>query len=385
MMNLAKMKQSTYVLMIFLLGVVAALSTFSAQSYASVNGYYHTEGNQILDSNGVPANLNGVAWFGFETNKYYPHGLWTRSMDSVLDQLQANGYNLLRIPFSNDIFANKRVSGIDTNLNPDLKGLNSLEILDKLVEKAGARGMKIILDRHRPDSRSQSELWYTRHVSEQKWISDWEALARRYLGNHTVIGADLHNEPHGAASWGTGDIATDWRLAAERAGNAILAINPHWLIVVEGVEHNVAGTEADDYYWWGGNLRGVRDYPVRLKVDNQLVYSSHDYGPGVYDQPWFSDPAFPENMPALWDKFWAYIHKEGIAPVLVGEFGGREVGYDTTEGIWQNKLVDYIGTHQMYWAYWCLNPNSGDTGGLLQDDWQTWQAEKQDMLNRIIQ
>lgn len=385
MKNLPRAKQWVFVSLTCFINMVFALSLFSLQSHASTQGYFHTSGNQILDSNGEPAQLNGVAWFGFETNKYYPHGLWARSMDDVLDQLHTYGYNLLRIPYSNDIFTNKRVSGIDTNLNPDLKGLNSLQILDKLVEKAGARGMKIVLDRHRPNSRSQSELWYTRHVSEQRWITDWEALARRYLGNDTVIGADLHNEPHGEASWGTGDLATDWRLAAERAGNAILAINPNWLILVEGVEHNVAGTATDDYYWWGGNLRGVRDYPVRLNVDGRLVYSSHDYGPGVYNQNWFSDPAFPENMPALWDTFWGYIHKEGIAPVLVGEFGGRDVGYDTTEGVWQNKLVDYIGAHQMYWAYWCLNPNSGDTGGLLQDDWHSWQVEKQNMLNRIIQ
>ena len=59
---------------------------------------------------------------------------------------------------------------------------------------------------------------------------DWKMLAQRYAGNTTVIGADLHNEPHAegtnpaatGACWGCGDTARDWRLAAERAGNAIL-------------------------------------------------------------------------------------------------------------------------------------------------------------------
>jgi aryl-phospho-beta-D-glucosidase BglC (GH1 family) len=53
-------------------------------------------------------------------------------------------------------------------------------------------------------------------------------LAQRYANNSTVIGADLHNEPHGSACWGCGDNATDWRLAAERAGNAIHTVNPNW-------------------------------------------------------------------------------------------------------------------------------------------------------------
>ena len=63
-----------------------------------------------------------------------------------------------------------------------------------------------------------------------------------------MIGGDIHNEPYGPARWGDGS-ANDWRLAAERVGNAILAVNPNWLIVVEGVEQASSGE-----YWWGGNL-----------------------------------------------------------------------------------------------------------------------------------
>jgi len=61
-------------------------------------------------------------------------------------------------------------------------------------------------------------------------------LAERYSGVDTVIGVDLHNEPHGPATWGSEDPDTDWRLAAERAGNAILEAQPNLLIIVQGVE-----------------------------------------------------------------------------------------------------------------------------------------------------
>ena len=81
-------------------------------------------------------------------------------------------------------------------------------------------------------------------------------LAQRYANNPTVIGADLHNEPHSPACWGCGDMATDWRLAAERAGNAILQVNPNWLIVVEGVD--CFGGQCT---WWGGMLQGVTNFP----------------------------------------------------------------------------------------------------------------------------
>ena len=60
----------------------------------------------------------------------------------------------------------------------------------------------MILDRHRPDSSAQSPLWYTAQVPESQWIADWRMLAARYAEDDTVIGADLHNEPHGEAAAG---------------------------------------------------------------------------------------------------------------------------------------------------------------------------------------
>lgn len=347
-------------------------------------GYFHASGSKIVDAAGKTAVFNGLNWFGFETGNYSPHGLWSRSMDDVLDQIKTEGYNLIRLPYCNQMFdPGSQANSIDYAKNPDLVGLSPIQIMDKVIEKAGNRGIRIMLDRHRPDSGGQSALWYTTAYPESRWISDWVMLAERYKDNPTVIAADLHNEPHGDASWGTGNLATDWRLAAQRAGNAILAVNPNWLIVVEGIEKNVQGNTSS--YWWGGNLTGVRNYPVVLDIPGQIVYSPHDYGPGVSAQTWFSDANFPANMPALWDSTWGYISKEGIAPLMVGEFGGRGVDTTSAEGKWQNALIDYIGANHLYWTYWTLNPNSGDTGGLLLDDWVTWNAPKQQMLNRIMQ
>ncbi len=82
---------------------------------------------------------------------------------------------------------------------------------------------------------------------ESTWIADLKALASRYQGQDTVIGIDLHNEPHDPpACWGCGDQSTDWRLAAERAGDAVLSVNPNLLIFVEGVQ-TVGGVSG----WWG--------------------------------------------------------------------------------------------------------------------------------------
>ncbi len=162
-----------------------------------------------------------------------------------------------------------------------------------------------------------------------------------------VLGFDLRNEPHtvcthtgcnylGGSTWGTGDgidpaanpnpnpfapacvsssTCHDWRLAAQRAGDLILgeSANKGWgfpLIFVEGISQypTSTGTPANgpyNFYWQGGELLGVNGNannpgaPIVLNaggdatslggaVNNQVVYSAHDYGPNLYLQPWFN-------------------------------------------------------------------------------------------------
>ena len=340
------------------------------------DGPLHTQGSNLVDADGHLVHLTGVNWFGFETSTFVPHGLDVRNWQDMLEQMVQAGFNTIRLPYSNQLFDPSSVPvGINYQLNPDLKGLQGLALMDRIIQGAGQLGLKVILDRHRPTAAGQSELWYTPQVPESKWISDWVMLARHYRGNDTVIGADLHNEPHGPATWGDGNQATDWHLAAERAGNAILAANPDWLIFVEGIE-NYHG----DYYWWGGNLEGAEQYPVQLSSPDKLVYEAHDYGPEVWNQQWFQAANFPQNLPAFWEKHWAYLQTKGNAPVLMGEFGGRSVGQDS-EGKWQRTLFAFLAANQISYTYWSWNPDSGDTGGLLEPDWKTLDQAKMDILS----
>ncbi len=336
----------------------------------------HASGGKIVDARDREVVLTGVNWFGLETGTFAPHGVWTRNWAQMLDQMAHAGFNTLRLPYSNELFSpSSKPTGIDFGKNPDLVGLTGPQIMDKIVDGATDRGMMVVLDRHRPNSQAQSNLWYTDQVSEETWINDWVALAKRYRSNPLVIGADLHNEPHAEATWGDGNKATDWQAAAERAGNAVLAANPDWLIFVEGVE-----SFQGNGYWWGGNLQGAREHPVRLTDQSKLVYSAHDYSPKVWQQSWFSHPDFPANMPALWDSMWGYLAKENRTPVLLGEFGGRSVGGDA-EGVWQRSLMQYLKEHKISYTYWCWNPDSGDTGGVLADDWTTIHEDKMAMLS----
>ncbi len=348
-------------------------------------GVLSTRGGSIVDAQGRAVQLAAVNWFGLETETFSPHGLGTRNWRDMMDQIRETGFNAIRLPFSAQaVQEGGTPSGINWSLNPDLVGLTPLQIMDRIIDYAGDIGLRVILDHHRSAAgggANGSGLWYEGRFTEARWIDMWEDLAVRYRGT-AVVGADLHNEPHNVA-WNA------WAGAAERAGNAVLAANPDWLVLVEGVgDHN------GSYYWWGGNLMGAADRPVVLNVANKLVYSPHDYPNSVYAQPFFQGPDFPGNLPGLFDKMWGYLWREGTAPVLVGEFGSRL--QDPKDQAWADKLVAYlsgdidadgdkdIAGPAASFAWWSWNPNSGDTGGILADDWQTVLTAKTDRLAPIM-
>ncbi|UXA16212.1 cellulase family glycosylhydrolase [Mycobacterium sp. SMC-4] len=355
-------------------------------------GWFSTSGNQIVDSAGNPVQIAGVNWFGFESDIFAPHGLWTRNYQDMMDQMKELGFNTIRLAYSSQMLhPTAAPSGIDFHKNPDLVGLSPLQLMDKIIGYAGEIGMRVILDHHRSSAGAgpnANGLWYEGQYTEATWIDNWTMLAQRYLNDPTVIGADLHNEPH-AGTWGGGG-ATDWAAAAERAGNAVLAVNPNWLIFVEGVAEYQG-----QHYWWGGNLMGVRDRPIVLDVPNRVVYSPHDYPNSVYNQPWFQAPDFGTALPQKFQQMWGFIYEQNIAPIYLGEFGTRLA--DPKDLVWFEAITSYLsgdfdndgiidivaGTEDMSWTFWSWNPNSSDTGGILANDWNTVNTHKMAYLQAL--
>ena len=175
-------------------------------------------------------------------------------------------------------------------------------------------------------------------------------------------------------------------MAAELCGNAVLAVNPNWLIFVEGIQ-----TYNGNSTWWGGNLMGVAQYPVELNVADRVVYSPHDYPSSVSSQPWFSAANYPNNLPSVWDQYWGYIYRDNIAPIWLGEFGSQL--QTTSDQEWFQQIVAYLGStrwglggrvgDELVLSTWSWNPNPSDTGGILQNDWTTVNENKVQPLTTI--
>ncbi|MCJ8271239.1 MAG: tandem-95 repeat protein, partial [Psychrosphaera sp.] len=197
-------------------------------------------------------------------------------------------------------------------------------------------------------------------------------------------GAYFSKEPYGTATWVTGHSLTDLLLAAQKAGNAILANSPNWLIIVEGIDWS------DHFFDHKDSLEGgVDSYPVVLNINDKVVYSPHEYGPddSGYTHDWFTNTTTYAQAKARWQNSWGYIIDNGLAPVLIGEFGGRYVDQSSTTPLtnssltqsdaarWFEYMVNYIDQQQLSFAYWGWTPNSTNSGGILGDDYAVIQAK----------
>ncbi len=385
--------------------------TTSQESIAYVDGddWLTTDGDRIVDMSGNEVWLTGVNWFGYNTGTNIFDGCWSCSMESAIEAIADHGFNLLRIPMSSELLLQWKngeypTANFNQALNPELVGLNSLEIFDYALELCRENGIKVMVDIHCVETDAAGHimpLWYTDNFTTEQYIESLDWLSERYASNDTLIAYDLKNEPHGAgnestrAIWNDSSDPNNWRYVAELAGNTILDNNPNALIMIEGIQiypidistNNFTSMNEGDYYnsWWGGNLRAVADFPVDFGSEErnaQIVYSPHDYGPAVYQQPWFySGFTYESLLNDYWYDAWLYIDDTQIAPLLIGEWGGFMEGDNLT---WMTYMRQLIIEYRLNHTFWCFNANSGDTGGLVLDDFTTWDEEKYEFVKPAL-
>ncbi len=368
--------------------------------------WLHTDGNKILDKDGKEVWLTGVNWFGYNTGTNVFDGLWNSVLTESVDAIADHGFNLIRVPFSAELInnwadGNYPQANYNNAYNTELNSMNSLQIFDYFLKLAEENGLKVMIDIHSANTDAaghNANLWYTDKVSAKEYYAALEWMADRYKDNDTIIAYDLKNEPHGkpnegdsAAKWDNSKDANNWKYVAETAAGKVLAKNPNVLIMVEGTEiypkkkGDYSSTSNDDYYfnWWGGNLRGVKDYPIDLgEHQDKLVYSPHDYGPTVYEQPWFKGSYdYNSLMKDCWKDNWFYIYENKTAPLLIGEWGGFMTEPNIT---WMTHMRTLISKYHLNHTFWCFNANSGDTGGLVLDDFKTWDEEKYGFVKDVL-
>lgn len=380
-------------------------------------GPYTTNAGQIVDSSNNPVTFQGVSWFGFNTGTHLLNGLWQADFTTMLNQIKACGFNAVRIPFQFDFILDTTIkpSGITTSCgsgpcNTDIPQDSALHAFQYIVKKFTDNGIYVLLDDHYEDS--------TYVNNQSQWISGWQKVAQMFASN-PMVGYDLYNEPDSHnVTWETNSGGTPWTSAILAAANAIYTIDTQKLIFIEGTAQGALfsnwgdGFATDDATVSQGisNPKNLFTQLASKPYVNQIVVSPHMYGPdGTNNQgPDHSDQT---RAYADWSRLHGYLlnnflninntSKSGFCiasnchlyPIAVGEFGGRfdpADPYYTKDVATNINIATYMGKLSngkpapVSWFYWDWNPNSGNTGGILKDDWATIDCNKINYLKQYL-
>jgi endoglucanase len=353
-----------------------------------------TESRFIVDNGGKRVKFAGVNWYGGESADFVPLGLDHNDLAAIAHSVKMLGFNVVRLPWSLELYEkNPLIADARLSHNPSLLGKHALDVLDAVVRALAHEGVMVVLDNHRSrgdwccDTAHGDGLWHTADYPEESFVADWAGIVERYRSEPAVVGVDLRNEirgqlPDGATgctdcgnpntpecsclqpSWGDGNVQTDWALAAEKAGNAILEKNPNLLVIVGG---NFWST------WFGASYR-----PLSLSVPNRLVYAPHNYASTNGGVASFADyDAFKAAM----NTGWGFIVTPGqsyTAPLFLSEFGTNHnnVGKNdpsVDDGArWWAYIRRYLTEADIDWAVWALNGTQGAGYGRTYDAEETF-------------
>ena len=153
-----------------------------------------------------------------------------------------------------------------------------LERLDQLLPVCESAGILVLIDLHTPPGgRMQQDSVcqiFQRSEDQEHFLRVWDKISKRYVGNRTVWGYDLVNEPvEGIVP----PELMDWEELAAAAARVIRQNDPDHAIIYEPAP-------------WGApdGLRWTKPLPADI---SGVVYSVHLYSPhsfthqGVYNNP----------------------------------------------------------------------------------------------------
>ncbi|EGX92091.1 cellulase (glycosyl hydrolase family 5), putative [Cordyceps militaris CM01] len=335
-----------------------------------------TRGRHIVDAAGDRFKLHSVNWYGASDELFVPGGLEVRHRTAIAQTIRRLGFNSVRLPYADELVLTNPVIAPHLVLaNPDLAGLRALDVLEAVVAALTDAGLAVIVNNHITTAtwccgaNPCDAGWANDHLgglcavrqTEEGWIRNWETVMARLRHDPLVIAVDLRNEVRGL--WGTMPWAT-WAAAAERCGDRLLAMNPDWLVVVEGTE------SAND-------VSGARRRPVVLRrAPDKLVYSAHVYAWSGWGS-WggrFAQRGYASFVGTMRHN-WLWLLEQDVAPVWVGELGAARHTSRGGARYWRNlwRLLKDVDAD---FGYWAVNPTKAyqstvETYALLEADWET--------------
>lgn len=405
-----------------------------------------TQADRIINSEGQEIQLKGVNWFGFNNGSTMVDGLWGGSslasdFATVVYRMQLLGFNAIRLPFSfKDLYdlaprnyasscqipSQSTIQASVTNpsqpvpstatippmiapptrvagkCNDYVPNTSTLDRFVWVVNFFAKNGFYVLIDNHLREDQTALQ-------NRQEWLELWKDLVGRISQDplsKKMLMIDILNEPD--------QFGIRWEASAQAPGlkdlyisamDALYPINPNALFFVEGTGQGGIGANWGDGFATDQTLintyglssaRPFFDTLLTKPYLNQVVISPHVYPPSVTGAT--QNYAGPGLYSRLTNSF-GYLTQQGYCnassckmfPVAIGEFGSRFTEATDIQSL--QDFAKYLNNAEAAadnkhhaiknWFYWSWNANSGDTGGLVADNWVDLQWKKIDYLTTI--
>jgi hypothetical protein len=399
--------------------------------------------NGLFNSNNKKTSIQGINYFGFNNRQTMVDGLWAGGNSAATDfkqivsTIHLLGFNAVRLPFTfNDLKLQTQSKAIhcyqssgddlikrtiDPNVPasrvPSYPDIGSIKlerygmcntylpngkVIDRFVwviEKLIDKGLYVIIDYHPMNTEN---IAYDVNSFVTSWKNLWNKITSHPKYYTTMKGRvilDLFNEPDSMQIYwnprnskpGATDLYLKTMDALHNIGNP--------LFMVEGT-----GQTSHNINWGDGfatDPQIIRRYGiddpsaffkalVRKPYLNRVIISPHVYGPTIS----LSDKASTgEQLFARLNSSFGYLANPGFCdntkctkfPILIGEFGSfftdkRDIAHLNDFAYWIKTTLK-----EFNWAYWTYNQNSGDTGGIVENNWQNIAWQKIRWLVRNMQ
>lgn len=300
--------------------------------------------------------INGINWYGFETDNYCLLGLNHESIDYYLNLLYEKKMNSIRLPISLEIVYNNNIpNSWLLEKNQQYTNQNFHYILNDFFIKSEKYNISIIIDFHRLNAGKSSPLWYNSNYTENDLINGYHIMIQKYGNYSNFLGIDLFNEPHYQATWGSYHRNNDWKLYIEKVLTIFeTSYSKPFYVLINGID-------------WGKNFSLIQYFPLHennfKNFKNYIIYSPHLYGPSLNYIPSYDK----HKLFQYWNRLFGFIPSNQI---WIGEWGGQ--WNETLDKLWIDIMIEYFHKQNITNHYfWALNPDSKDVDGLLNDDWIT--------------
>ncbi|MGO8926783.1 MAG: glycoside hydrolase family 5 protein [Limisphaerales bacterium] len=258
--------------------------------------------------------------------------------------------------------------------------------LDAALPLCERYGVRVVLDLHSPFGGTPTVSGYVgtdtglfaNRAAQDKFVADWERMARRYRDSPVIWGYDLANEP---VEDEVAEGCDDWQALATRAARAVRAADARHAIIVEPTP--------------GGGPEGLENLEP-LPVPG-VVYSVHMYLPhqfthqGVYGGE--TGIAYPGMIAGkLWDKA-ALRHvlqpvrdwqRDYGVQIYIGEFSAIRWAPDDSAYRYLKDCIELFEEFGWDWSYHAFREWSGWSVEHGQDEGDATPSKTQTSREKLL-